>query len=74
MLTHYELSGGARSGGARSGGARSGAATGDNKFFRYSYVKTLYRSHYKRSGASGDELSEANLSNNSVIFFAASGG
>ena len=31
----------------------SGAATGDNNVFRYSYVKTLYLAHYKRSGASG---------------------
>ena len=35
----------------------SGAATGDNKVFRYSYIKTLYLTHNERSGASGDERS-----------------
>ena len=43
VLTHYE---------------RSAAATGDNNVFCYSYVKSLYLTHYKRSRASGDERSE----------------
>ena len=36
-------------------------------------VKTLYLTHYKRSGASGNRRSEANRSRNLVIFVAARG-
>ena len=50
--THYEL----------SGAARRGEATGDNNVLRYSYVKTLYLTHYKGSGASGKEQCKANRS------------
>ena len=46
---------------------RSGAATGDDNLFRCFYVKTLYLTHYKRSGASDDERSKANRSRNLVI-------
>ena len=51
------------------GEARRGAATGDNNVFRYSYVNTLYLTHYKRSGAGCDERSKANRSRNSAVLF-----